>query len=217
MFTKKYIISENSPLPFKINEDIKKLDEKTRKLFLDSIKKNLPDDYDAAIDDIKNNTTLDTNKIYDIIFGLLSIYITHYQSGQSIDDFLKGKKYNETRDFFKEILTGDNSIGILSKRIFLEMENENILTKVNVITDFRPIFFSDPLIEPKYGLIKHTLGLTVQSPNGFKEYFITLNNQGLEELSRVVERARNKEKTLENSCKKNKIKLFHQGFDILNG
>jgi len=217
MFKKRFIISDKSPPIFKINDDIKELDEKTRKIILESLKKNLPNDYDTTIDEIRNNTDLDKNKVFDIIFGLISLYITHYYSGESIDEFLKGKKYNETRDFFKEILTGDDSIGIISKRIFLEVENINILSKPNIITDFRPIFFNDPLIEPQYGMIKHTLGLTVQSPVGIKEIYITLDTHSLEELSRVVERARNKEKTLENSCKKNKIKLFHRGFDIING
>ncbi|MHA1491456.1 MAG: hypothetical protein ACTSRI_17610 [Promethearchaeota archaeon] len=217
MFKKKYIISDEPPRVFKLNEDIKEIDEKARKIILESLKKNLPDDYEATIEEIRNNTDLGKNKIVDIIFKLISLYITHYHSGISIDEFLEGKKYDETRDFFKEVLIGDDSIGIISKRIFLEIENTNILYKTNIITDFRPIYFNDPLVEPQYGIIKHTLGLTVQSSAGLKEIFITLDKQSLEELSRVVERGRNKEKTLENSCKKNKIKLFHKGFDIING
>lgn len=217
MFKKKYTISKKSPSTFKLNEDIKELDEKSRKIILESLKKNLPDDYDATIEEIRNNTDLGKKKVIDIIFGLISLYITHYHSGESIDEFLEGKKYDETRDFFKGVLIGDDSIGIISKRIFLDIENINILTKTNIITDFRPIFFNDPLVEPHYGMIKHTLSLTVQGPTGFKEIFITLEKQSLEELSRVVERAHNKEKTLESVCSKNKIKLFHKGFDIING
>jgi hypothetical protein len=191
MFKKRYTISDKSPSAFiKLNDDIKELDEKARKNILESLKKNLPDDYDATINEIRNKTDLDKKKVVDIIFGLISLYITHYNSGE---------------------------IGIISKRIFLEVENINILFKINIITDFRPIYFNDPLVEPQYGMIKHTLSLGVQGSAGFKEIFITLDKQRLEELSRVVERARNKEKTLENSCKKNKIKLFHKGFDIING
>ncbi|MFX1257379.1 MAG: hypothetical protein ACFFAN_05950 [Promethearchaeota archaeon] len=217
MFKKRYILSGKNIPPFKLNEDIKELDDTARKVILESLKKNLPDDYDATIDDIRNNTNIDKNKVVDIVFGLINLYINQYHSGESIDEFLKGKKYDETRDFFKEVLIEDSSIGIISKRIFLEIENLNILIKTNIITDFRPIFFNDPLVEPQYGMIKHTLSLTVQDLVHFKDIFITLDKQGLEELSRVVERARNKEKTLENACKKNKIKLFHKGFEIING
>lgn len=217
MFKKKYIVSEKFPSVFKFNEEIKELDEMVRSIILNSLKKNLPDDYDATIDEIRTNSDLDNNKVIDIIFGLISLYISHYHSGESIDEYFESQMYDETRDFFKEVLSGDDSIGIISKRIFLELENINILFNSSITTDFRPIFFNDPLVEPQYGMIKHTIGLTVQCSEGIKEIFITLDKENLEDLSRVVERARNKEKTLENSCKKNKIKLFHRGFDVING
>ncbi len=216
-FKKKYIVSNKAPSVFKFNEEIKELDERVRKVILDSLKKNLPDDYEATIDEIRTNSDLDNNKVTDIIFGLISLYITHYHSGESIEEYLESKKYDETRDFFKEVLSGDDSIGIISKRIFLEVENINTLSHTSITTDFRPIFFNDPLVEPQYGMIKHTIGLAVNHSRGIKEIYITLDKQSLEALSRVVERARNKEKTLENSCKKNKIKLFHRGFDVING
>lgn len=217
IFKKKYIVSSKAPSVFKFNEEIKELDERVRKVILDSLKKNLPDDYDATIDEILTNSDLDNKKVFDIIFGLISLYISHYHSGESIDEYLESQKYDETRDFFKEVLSGDDSIGIISKRIFLEVENFNTLSHSSITTDFRPIFFNDPLVEPQYGMIKHTISLAVNHSGGIKEIFITLDKQGLEDLSRVVERARNKEKTLENSCKKNKIKLFHRGFDVING
>ncbi len=216
MFKKKFIVSKKSAQVFKIHEIIKELDEKVKKVILDSLKKNLPDDYDATIDEIRNNSDLDKKFIVDLIFGLISLYLTQYRSGESIDEFLESKKYDETRDFLKEVLIGDDSIGIITKRIILEIENINNLSQSYITTDFRPIFFNDPLVEPQYGMIKHTFCLKVRGLTGVKEIFITLDKQSLEELSRVVERARNKEKTLENYCKKNEIKLFHEGFDIIN-
>lgn len=217
MFKKKYEVSAKPRSEFKLNIKIKKLDKKVRDVIVELLNKNLPDDFDATIDEIRDKASLDKKEASNILYGLVSLYITHYRSGESIDEFLESKKYDGVRDFYKEVLLGDDSIGIISKRIFLEVEDINRLFRSTVITDFRPIFFNDPLVEPRYGMIKHTFSLSVASPKGIKEIFITLDKESLEDLLRVVERARNKEKTLENSCKKNGIKLFHKGFDIING
>ena len=134
--------------------------------------------------------------------------MTYIRSGESIKEFLENNLYDKIRDFLKDFLKLDKSLGIKAKIAYLEIENPNIIVSTHIITDFRPIYFKDPLMELKYGLIKHTLSFTFRETGGFKDIFFTLDRDDLKELSRLIERALNKEKTLEESCKKNDIRIF---------
>jgi len=217
MFRKGFKIIKEGQTSFfdEFNEIIADLEDNQKQRILEIYKEKLPHDFNGAIKEIQEEIGLEANKVWDLTYSAISSYLTYFHSGKLLEDFLKKIKNDKTREFLKELLKMDKSIGIISKIIYLENESPNIFIKTNLITDLRPIYFNDPLVETQNGVIKHTLSITIEESGILKNIYITLNHNDLKELSRVIERGLNKEKTLEESCRNKNFKLF-RGFEVIN-
>jgi hypothetical protein len=195
-------------------EIIKNLNAEEREKILIIIEEELPDNFNRAIKRIRESLDMDVDKAHRLFFGAFSNYITWNHFNESIEEFLDHEIYNEVRGFMEKILSMDKSIGILSKSLYLEFIGDN-LEDSSIITDIRPIFYEDPLKEPKYSVLMHTLDLRIFRSGDIERVHVNLNKESLRKLSRIVERALNKEKTLTDQCKKNNIKVF-EGLSLKN-
>lgn len=206
----KKIISRRGPSRKEFVETIKNLNEKEKKVILDVFRESFPDKFEEVVDRIKIGLKLDRDDVIDIILSFVSMYITYYQLSVSIDEYLDSELYEDIREFLKEILSMDESLGIVSKMLYLESVTGDPLVDATIITDLRPIYFKDPLKESEYGIIRHTLHLEVRKSGRLESIDLVLDNDSLKKLSKITERAQNKQKTLENQCKKNNIKIFKE-------
>lgn len=76
-------------------------------------------------------------------------------------------------------------------------DHTNYLCRARIFSDIRPVFGSDVEQTPTTAMVTHTLKLSYHRGTGqIKDCFVVLDRKDLDELSRLIERAKAKEKTL---------------------
>lgn len=95
-----------------------------------------------------------------------------------------------------QILSLDDTVGIVSKATYLSGEHEHILHNAELFTDLRPVFKSDPQQEPIGAIVTHNLKLTYHDGPDMKILFLALNSDNLQTLRTLLDRAESKANSL---------------------
>ncbi len=176
---------------------------------------------------ISNKSDYKFEDIHEFFKFLINFYINFFYFKDSIDNFneeviipsiilhksklkLAEQDYENIKLVSAKILSLDKNIGIISKIPYLSEENPNNYMKSHIITDLRYIFYNDPSEIPDYALIKHTFKIDYIKSRKIEEAFYTLNLNDIIELKKNIERAIEKEGSLKELCKKNKINLLKE-------
>jgi len=197
------------------------LSEEEQNFILEQLKNLKPEEKADTIEKISENTKLDESESKDILSFIINFYFNYYTFGSSKEEFIDMAVHNSTKksgidikitqkteDILKKILDMENTVGISSKSEFLIRENPNLIFKTRIITDLRPIYYSDPKKKPEYGIIKHTLKLSYLENKRLNNIFFTLELDNLLELKSLIERAIEKHKSLQNLCESSKLKIL---------
>jgi hypothetical protein len=194
---------------------IKELSDEQQDSALDLFNEELPSNFLGIIKKLSDELNFDREKVFIFLSGSVSEYTAYYRANQSIDDYLKSDEYEGIKDFMRRILSMEDSLGIISKCFYFETVLEETVGDISILTDFRPIYFKDPLKQPEYGIIKHNLNIEIVKYDGIENVVLSLRTDSLKRLKKVIERAINKEKTLENQLKENNIKIIRKG-ELIN-
>jgi hypothetical protein len=96
---------------------------------------------------------------------------------------------------FKQLLNV-KTLNTLSKAVRLQRDGERIYCEAKIISDIRPVFGDDVEDRPISAVITHTLKLGYDEMGEHKEFFVVLDEQDLNALKDVIERAEVKGDTL---------------------
>ncbi|MGA2588969.1 MAG: hypothetical protein ABSH32_03565 [Bryobacteraceae bacterium] len=88
------------------------------------------------------------------------------------------------------------TLNILSKAIRLQRDSERIYCDARIISDVRPVFGDNVEERPISAVITHTLKLGYDEMGEHREFFVVLDEQDLNALQDVLERAKAKGDTL---------------------
>ncbi len=100
------------------------------------------------------------------------------------------------RQRFKDLLDL-KSLGTLSKAVRLQRDQERLYCEAKIISDIRPVFGDDVKSRPVAATITHSLQIGYHENDGdHKEFFIVLDDFDLNELEKVLQRAREKSDSL---------------------
>lgn len=175
--------------------------------------------------DLIDKIKIDQINIHDLLNLSLSLYNVYIYFDLSIDDFLKKlpdalkslfkedkpdlqkTKLKNFEYFVKKVVELDKTIGVISKAIDLMRESENLFEKARILTDLRPIFYSN-IEETPSGIILHNLKIEYQTSGKRNEFFIALDQKDLTQLENVIKRAITKEKSIRDLCNKTKINIL---------
>ena len=102
----------------------------------------------------------------------------------------------ELRDYIREILQCDRTLGVTLKANEVMWREERVYNSAAVTTEVRPIYGTDPLGIPESAVIIHQLRLSYRSVAGESSLFVAMNIDQLAALQRALERAIRKENTL---------------------
>jgi hypothetical protein len=162
--------------------------------------------------------TIAASDVEDIVSALLSLYIHRDHSQMTISDIVDGvtqtmeeskseqlKLSSEDRPHIEERLAELLSIEALTVVVRagrLSIESEHSLQEVRIVTDTRLVFEpEDPEVEPRGAIILHTLKISYWGDNRSKNFFVTLDSNGLRELRQQLDRANAKADTLTSTLK----------------
>lgn len=107
---------------------------------------------------------------------------------QKADASITGKRFQR--------LLNIKTLNTLSKAIRLQRDGERIYCDARIISDIRPVFGDDVEERPISAVITHTLKLGYDVMGEHKEFFVVLDEQDLNALQGVIERAQAKGDTL---------------------
>jgi len=103
------------------------------------------------------------------------------------------------REYLPKLLTADSVI-ITAKAFDVLTEHQNTIHDLRIITDLRPIFrenLQDGLpAKPTAAVITHTLKVSYHRDREISEFFLALDNQDMDLLRALMERAAAKEESL---------------------
>ena len=194
-----------------LNSDIKKL----IKEFLKELNP-LSFSLKKEIQEFVKINNLKYDEIIEIIEFFRILYYNYYSSDLKIDDFVndilldKEKELIEkNKEIFKEILSFEDTLGIISKGDYLSEVLGNKFLNTLLITDLRPIYYEDPLKHPEYFIINHNLKIVYFTENRkIKEFSYNLKKEDIKNLIKKLERALKKEKSLKEICRKKKLNII---------
>lgn len=157
--------------------------------------------------------TIAASDVREMVSALIFLYSLRDASESSVSDVAEGiacgmekipsgelKSLPEQRDPFQarlaELLSVDRFI-VIARAGNLSLENERSLSETRVITDIRPIFEQEnPKARPRGAVIVHTLKISYRADNEIRQFFVTLDDNDVSELSEQLERAGSKSESL---------------------
>jgi len=158
--------------------------------------------------------TENIESIAEVVHSFGSLLAEEIPIDQIISDLVKslidskGEFDLKDSDYFEKklqiLFKASENILIGTKALFLQGENSFIFKDARIVTDVRHIFNSKKTLiegDAKFALIVHQLRITTLHNNGKRDFFMSLDSQDLLEIKRLVDRALEKQKLIENNYK----------------
>ena len=99
------------------------------------------------------------------------------------------------RERFRRLLR-IKTLETISKALKLQRDGERIYCEAKIVSDIRPVFSDDVTAKPLAAVITHTLEVAYHENGEHEEFFIVLDQEDLDALDEVIERAKAKHETL---------------------
>lgn len=177
-------------------------------------------------DDLGGFVGIPEDELGSILNGISGIYHARADAEVPLDQFVKDvietmrsaspagfqSSENAIRQF-EERLTqflGIPALARTSKGDILMFEHERTVYGFRILTDARPIFGENVEEPPEAFEITHTLKVAFHRGSGHEEEYFGLDEADLAELSRVVERAEQKAKSLRAVLNKSGMKVLRE-------
>lgn len=151
-----------------------------------------------------------------------SIFDAYGSNELSVDDFIseftKALIESEVisdanRQFeilIKQLLTNDQNQILTDKFMDLVREGERIISSGRIVTDVRPMVDEDDDNSILGATIVHQLRLSFIENNEKKSLYFLLNGNDLDELEKMIRRAKNKESSFKKTFSSNNIIFFDE-------
>jgi hypothetical protein len=95
-----------------------------------------------------------------------------------------------------EILANPPAIGVTAKAADVAREHERIFHSARILTDIRPVFDDDASNPPVGAVVTHTLRIDSFTKGSMEDYFVALDTRDLIQLQTIVNRAIEKNRSL---------------------
>jgi hypothetical protein len=161
-------------------------------------------DIDILLSHFKQNLeSLNEKEIEDLLKTLSSLFTFFETSNKKVteitidlvsailsDDNLPGfsdEELNLLEDRLRVLLEISSPFKLASKAVKLLRDNERIYIDASLITDIRPVISKKHDTNLTGALIVHTLKIEYQDINGIQEFYVTLDNQDIQNLRKKLE------------------------------
>ncbi len=160
----------------------------------------------------------------DLIDAMLSLYGACTGLDISRNDFVEDlyKAIQESRreelqfspeigDRFKDRLLkllGNDQFAELMKAAEIQSEQNHIFLESRILSDIRPIFGPDVEATPIGGIVTHNLNICYSKGRMRKEFFVAMDNNDIEQLLAVLNRAKKKADSLKKMIDESSIRYI---------
>jgi hypothetical protein len=173
-------------------------------------------------DDESNSVTgLSSAQTAHIINAIYSASAVRVSADVALDEFINdlcaslpegffGPDQDEAR--FRERLTrvlSIESVIVVAKAFALHSEHERQFCSARIFTDARPVYADDPAAPPSAMVITHTLKINFHGEGGrLHEIYLGIGSKGISDLMKVLERAKDKAKSLKETVETKKLQFL---------
>ncbi len=99
------------------------------------------------------------------------------------------------------LLSLDNSLGVTAKALDVMTEHEHVFCGARILSDIRPVFCG-PTNTATAAVIVHNLQIAYHEGGSHRELYVAMDTDDIATLKKIVERAENKARLLENMLEK---------------
>ena len=124
-----------------------------------------------------------------------------YEAMEDSDDYTLNLSKSDQTQFKNRLksLLSTKSINLLGRARLVFIEHEHYLCNARILTDIRPIFGERVEEKPISATIVHTLKLSYHDAKDIREFFVALDGDGLDRLSDLIDRAKQKAASLKST------------------
>jgi len=163
----------------------------------------------TVANEVRRISAEDTRKIVDVLASLYQLRSRGIVSAEKVasdlydalkreqSPLLKEQYAADIQNRLTELLSLESLSSVAARAKELQMDVERVFCEARILTDLRPIFGTQ-VGEPKAMMIIHTLKLGYHdgATGKHEELFVALDNDDIQKLKRVLERAEKKTKSL---------------------
>lgn len=174
---------------------------------------------------VRSRLDLPLDKVDGLISLLISLYLARADTDLTIHEFvtlivtavesisaLRGRVSDIEWANFKRnlstLLSQEQTLGVVSKGAFLQTQHSCLFQEARLFTDLRPVFETQPDKLPRAGLITHELKITYRQGDEVKDFFVAMDSEDIRKLGAVLDRAREKERSLRQLLEKASITII---------
>lgn len=138
---------------------------------------------------------------------LIDELISTIKKGDFEELKLSDENYNKVKENLSEILSIENLV-LSAKAVGIKFEHDNLFEKAKVLTQILPVFSDDVNEIPRAAIIAHQLGVHYFQDGEHKEFFLRIDEEEIEDLIKILERAKNKANSLQKFLKTTDVKYI---------
>lgn len=112
----------------------------------------------------------------------------------------------------ERLLGLEDTVGVVSKAIYLWSQHENVFSDAQILTDVRPVFQSDATVAPAAAMIVHKLRITYRRPQEryAQDIFLALDSEDIASLRRALDRAEKKAQSLSEGMTGSSMRILEE-------
>jgi hypothetical protein len=167
-----------------------------------------PDDMASNIaESVPSIPREDLGKIVDLLYSLYHVReLSELNRNSFLKELVESVRENANpnisdeelpaiRQRFKDLLDL-KTLASISKAIGLQRDEERVYCEAKIISDIRPVFGEDIKVKPVAATITHSLKISYHENGDHKEFYIVLDEVDLDQLEKMIKRAKTKADTL---------------------
>jgi len=120
---------------------------------------------------------------------------------------LSDDSYEKVKENLSKILSIENLL-LSAKAVGIKFEHDNLFERAKVLTQILPVFSDDVEEIPKAAIIAHQLGVHYFQDGEHKEFFLRIDEEEIEDLIKILERAKNKARSLQRFLETTDVKYI---------
>lgn len=202
------------------------LSEATAKSLIKALQEEPPALYLSKLSSrVSQKTGLSRPETYELLHVGAILFSSYKKLGRGLDEFLgilretlaeanvpgltfTADEWKTRKSFIGKFLECEDSVGVTAKALNVMVDHGRIFRDVRILTDFRPVFRSNPSQPPAAAVIIHTLKIEYKADRLDKEFFVALDSRDIDRLEKLIKRAKLKEKALKLSVRPSKILIL---------
>ena len=122
----------------------------------------------------------------------------------------KDGDWGSIQSFLSQVFSLETTFGVSAKATDIRSEYKHVFCTARILTDLRPVYGRDVEERPSAGVVVHEAKITYHDSGEeqTKDFYVALDNDDIQQLKKLLDRATRKEASLKTSARKGGINVL---------